>query len=136
MYRYGGDGSEEDLVRFMIDEYREVHGEDVPPPPSMLSDLREKLLDFMDEHWTPVCFQLIHGLLTVTFLVVAAMNGIDTVKLSLAGQQEEGFLCRRDSAPRVALGNPARGLASAEVKPTHGSKDAKRLSYSTDSGVR
>ena len=42
-------------MRFMIDEYREVHGEDVPPPPSMLSDLREKLLDFMDEHWTPVC---------------------------------------------------------------------------------
>jgi len=64
MYRYGGDGSEEDLVRFMIDEYREVHGEDVPPPPSMLSDLREKLLDFMDEHWTPVCVQLTHGILT------------------------------------------------------------------------
>ena len=61
MYRYGGDGSEDDLVRFMIDEYREVHGEDVPPPPSLLSDLREKLLDFMDEHWTPVCFLLTLG---------------------------------------------------------------------------
>ena len=54
MYRYSGDGSEQDLLAFLSHEYREVHTEDVPPPPSMWSDISEKLLDFWDEWWTTV----------------------------------------------------------------------------------
>jgi hypothetical protein len=56
MYRYSGDGSEQDLLAFLSHEYREVHAEDVPPPPSMWSDASEKLLDFWEEYWTTVCF--------------------------------------------------------------------------------
>ena len=113
MFRYGGDGSEEDLVRFMIDEYREVHAEDVPPPPSLLSDLREKLLDFMDEHWTPVRLLPTSGTLTLTSLVFVVEP--DSVVLSLAGQQEEGILCRRDFASCVAVGDTTCSLAPSTV---------------------
>ena len=123
MYRYGGDGSEEDLLRFVMNEYREVHAEDVPPPPSLLSDVKEKVLDFVDEHWTPVCFWLVTGILTAAWVITEVLQNCR----ACAGQQEESLLRWRHHASRAALVHPARRVASATVKATGGPKDAQGL---------
>ena len=126
MYRYAGDGSEEDLLRFMVDEYREVHAEDVPPPPSWLSDLREKFLDLWDEHWTPVCSrQLRDASLTVGYCGLCRTREINC---AYAGQQTESILRWRRTAACAALVHPARSVAPAAINSTSRPKDTQRLS--------